>query len=119
MLTGGACYQVRPDHVQRAVYVISGEVQVAGQPQTFSEAEWIFLKPGADIVLQAPAFHSARLILMGGEPFAESRHIYWNFVSSSAERIEQAKADWRNGRFALVPREHEFVSLPKDEPLKR
>jgi hypothetical protein len=51
---------------------------------------------------------------MGGEPFSEPRHLYWNFVSSSAERIEQAKTDWRERRFPEVPGEEEFISLPAD-----
>jgi redox-sensitive bicupin YhaK (pirin superfamily) len=114
VLTSGTRYQVKPDHAQRAIYIISGEVEVVGQAQTFGEAELIVLKPGAEIVLQAPAFHSTRLMLMGGEPLPEPRHVYWNFVSSSVERIEQAKADWREGRFPTVPGEHEFIPLPKD-----
>jgi redox-sensitive bicupin YhaK (pirin superfamily) len=114
VLTSGARYQVRPDHVERAVYVISGEVEVPERGHPFGEAELIVLKPGAEIMLRAPAFHSARLMLMGGEPFPEPRHLYWNFVSSSVERIEQAKADWREGRFASVPYEHEFIPLPED-----
>ena len=55
-----------------AIYIISGEVEDVGQAQTFGEAELIVLKPGAEIVLRAP-FHSARLMLMGGEPFSEPR----------------------------------------------
>ena len=72
------------------------------------------LEPGAEIVLEAPDFHAARLMLIGGEPFSEPRHMYWNFVSSSAERIEQAKADWREGRFAPVPGEDELAPLAEE-----
>ncbi|WP_119272218.1 pirin family protein [Taklimakanibacter deserti] len=114
VLTSGARYQVRPDHVERAIYVVSGEVEVSGQARTFREADLIVIKPGAEIVLKAPAFHSTRLMLMGGEPFAEPRHVYWNFVSSSRERIEQAKADWRERRFPNVPGEQDFIPLPND-----
>jgi len=114
VLTSGARYQVRPEHVQRAIYITSGEVEVVGETRTFGEAELIILKPGAEVVLRAPAFHSTRLMLMGGEPFPEPRHIYWNFISSSVERIEQAKTDWREGRFPIVPGEHEFIPLPED-----
>jgi len=74
----------------------------------------ILLEPGAEIVLKAPAFHSTRLMLLGGEPFSEPRHVYWNFVSSSTERIEQAKTDWRERRFPEVPGEEEFTPLPED-----
>ena len=52
------------------------------------------------------------LKLLGGEPLPEKRHIFWNFVSSSLDRIEQAKEDWREQRFACVPEEHEFIPLP-------
>jgi len=114
VLTSGAQYQVKPEHLERAIYVVAGEVEIVGQSGTFGEAELILLEPGTEIVLRAPAFHSARLMLMGGEPFSEPRHIYWNFVSSSAERIEQAKADWRERRFPDVPGEHEFIPLPED-----
>ena len=71
-------------------------------------------KPGAEMVLRATA--PTRLMLVGGEPFAEPRHIYWNFVSSRPERIEQAKDDWRAQRFAHVPGEHEFIPLPDAPP---
>jgi redox-sensitive bicupin YhaK (pirin superfamily) len=112
VLTSGARYQVRPEHHERAIYVVAGEVEIVGRPGSFREAELILLGPGAEIVLKAPAFHSARLMLMGGEPLSEPRHVYWNFVSSSAERIEQAKTDWRERRFPGVPGEEEFASLP-------
>jgi len=114
VLTSGPRYQVKPEHVERAIYVAAGEVGIVGQDGTFHEAELIALAPGTETVLQAPAFHAARLMLIGGEPLSEPRHIYWNFVSSSAERIAQAKTDWREGRFPGVPGEHEFIPLPDD-----
>ncbi|RWH70330.1 MAG: pirin family protein [Mesorhizobium sp.] len=113
VLTSGARYQVKPGHRERAVYVVAGEVEIVGRPGSFREAELILLEPGAEIVLKAPAFHSTRLMLLGGEPFSEPRHVYWNFVSSSTERIEQAKTDWRERRFPEVPGE-EFTPLPED-----
>ena len=69
-------------------------------------------KPGAEIVLSARL--GAHLMLVGGEPFAEPRHVYWNFVSSSRERIKQAKDDWRLGRFPEIAGETEFIPLPPD-----
>jgi redox-sensitive bicupin YhaK (pirin superfamily) len=51
-------------------------------------------------------------MLIGGEPLDGPRHIWWNFVSSSKDRIEQAKADWKSGRFGQVPGETEFIPLP-------
>ncbi|MCF6110946.1 pirin family protein [Mesorhizobium muleiense] len=114
VLTSGAQYQVKPEHHERAVYVVAGEVEIVGRPGSFREAELILLEPGAEIVLKAPAFHSTRLMLLGGEPFSEPRHVYWNFVSSSTERIEQAKTDWRDRRFPEVPGEEDFTPLPED-----
>ncbi len=54
----------------------------------------------------------AKLMLLGGAPLDGARHVWWNFVSSSKERIEQAKADWKEGRFASVPGDKEFIPLP-------
>jgi redox-sensitive bicupin YhaK (pirin superfamily) len=119
VLASGARYQVKPEHHERAIYIVAGEVEITGRSGAFGEAELILLEPGAEVVVKAPAFHSARLMLMGGEPFSEPRHVYWNFVSSSVERIEQAKADWREGRFPEVPGEEEFVPLPEDTDPRR
>ncbi|BAB48445.1 pirin family protein [Mesorhizobium japonicum] len=114
LLTSGSRYQVRPGYHERAIYVVAGEVEIVGKHGTFSEAELLMLDPGVEVVLRAPAFHAARLLLIGGEPFAEPRHIYWNFVSSSAERIEQAEADWRERRFPGVPGEEVSAPLSAD-----
>ena len=104
--------QLPADHVERALFVVSGAVEVAGQTGTFGEAQLVVFKPGAEIVVRAP--QGAHVMLVGGEPFAEPRHIYWNFVSSSKERIEQAKADWRQGRFPEITGETEFIPLPPE-----
>jgi redox-sensitive bicupin YhaK (pirin superfamily) len=109
----GSRYQLRAGHVERAIYVVSGAIGAEGQTGMFATGELVVFKPGAEIVLTAE--RGARLMLIGGEPLPEARHIYWNFVSSSQDRIEQAKDDWRNRRFAGVPDEHEFIPLP-DEP---
>ena len=113
-LAAGARYRVPADHVERAIYVVSGDVGVAGQDGGFAAGELVVLKPGAEIVLTAAG--PARAMLIGGEPFPEPRHIEWNFVSSRPERIAQAKADWRDRRFATVPGEHEFIPLPEPAP---
>jgi redox-sensitive bicupin YhaK (pirin superfamily) len=112
----GARYQLRAEHVERAVYVVQGSVEVTGQTGTFRQGELIVFKPGAEIVLRSEG--GARLMLLGGEPFPEQRHIYWNFVSSRAERIEQAKQDWRDQRFPGVVGEHEFIPLPPERPVR-
>ena len=84
--------------------------------QHLSKDQLIVFKPGAEIVLKASG--AARLMIMGGEPLPEQRHIFWNFVSSSKERIEQASRDWRERRFPGVPGETEFIPLP-DTPVFR
>ncbi len=113
VLAPGARYQLKAEHIERAVYVIEGHVAVEGQAGGFDPHELVVLKPGAEIVLRADG-GPARLMLAGGEPFPEGRQIFWNFVSSDPERIEQAKRDWREQRFAPVPDEQEFIPLPED-----
>lgn len=110
-LQDGARYQLKAEHVERAIYVVGGEVEVIGQSGGFATNELIIFKPGAEIILRAKG--PARLMLLGGEPLPEQRHIFWNFVSSSTDRLEQAKADWKAQRFAPVPSEHEFIPLPE------
>jgi redox-sensitive bicupin YhaK (pirin superfamily) len=111
VLEPGARYALKAEHVERAAYVITGEVGVEGQTGSFTPMELVVFKPGAEIVLRA-VNGPARLMLVGGEPLAEPRNIYWNFVSSSKDRIEQAKDDWQQGRFDAVPGETEFIPLP-------
>ena len=112
-LAANARYRATAEHVERAFYVIEGTVGVEGQTGTFAPHELAVLKPDAEIVLYAEG-GPARLMLVGGEPFPEGRKIFWNFVSSDAERIEQAKRDWREQRFAPVPDEHDFIPLPEE-----
>ncbi len=112
VLADGARYQLRAEHVERAIYVVSGDIEVVGQTGGFAAGELVIFKPGAEIVLRAKG--GARLMLIGGEPLPEARNIYWNFVSSSADRIEQAKQDWREQRFARVPDEPDFIPLPEE-----
>jgi redox-sensitive bicupin YhaK (pirin superfamily) len=111
-LAAGARYRLPADQIERAFYLIDGAVTVDGA--RFGPSELVILKPHAEIVVVADA--PTRLVLVGGEPFPEPRLIYWNFVSSRADRIEQAKADWQEGRFDAVPDEHEFIPLPADPP---
>ncbi|WP_298401088.1 pirin family protein [Sphingobium sp.] len=109
-LLDGARYQLKAEHIERAIYVVAGAIEVVGQTGGFATGELVVFKPGAEIILRAKG--GARLMLLGGEPLPEKRNIYWNFVSSSADRIEQAKADWQAQRFAKVPDESEFIPLP-------
>ena len=110
VLAPGAVLPLDPDYDERAVYVVSGEIDIAGT--TFEAGRLLVFKPGDRISILALA--QSRLMLVGGEPMDGPRHIWWNFVSSSKERIEAAKADWRAKRFALVPGdEKEFIPLPE------
>ncbi len=94
---------------ERAVYVVEGDL--TGLSETAGPGRMLVFAPGASAVLRTE--RGARVALLGGEPVGE-RHVYWNFVSSSLERIEQAKRDWREGRFATVPGDaQEFIPLPE------
>jgi len=94
---------------ERAVMLVGGEVQVGDTPLGLYELT--VLAPGAVLTLGSAA--GGRVMLLGGEAFATKRHVWWNFVSSSRERIEQAKADWTGGRFPKVPGdEAEWIPIP-------
>lgn len=107
-LAPGARLPISARHDERAVFVAEGRVEIAGQ--AFDAGPLLVLKPGEPVTVTA--LSDARVVLLGGEPMDGPRHIWWNFVSSSKERIEQAKADWLAGRFAVVPGETELVPLP-------
>ena len=107
-LAPGAKLPLPAEHEERAVYVVAGAVEVAGD--RFAAGKLLVFRPGDAITLVAA--EPARLLLLGGEPMDGPRHIWWNFVSSRADRIEQAKADWKAGRFSAVPGESEFIPLP-------
>lgn len=115
-LDGGARLPLPVDHEERAVYIVEGSIEVKGDGGTFDAGQLVVCKPGAEITVSAPDSSSARIMLLGGEPLDGKRHIWWNFVSSSPERIEQAKEDWRSGSFAPVPDETEFIHLPDTGP---
>ncbi len=107
-LAAGAAMPLPADHAERAAYVLSGEVEIGGivhGPQRL-----LVFRPGDSVTIRATA--PSRLLLLGGEPMDGPRHIWWNFVSSSQERIEAAKADWRAGRFDAVPGDAEHIPLP-------
>jgi redox-sensitive bicupin YhaK (pirin superfamily) len=117
VLDDGARYRPAVEHIERALYIVAGAMTVVGQTGRFVAGELVVLKPGAEVIVAAEG--PTRLMLVGGEPFPEQRHIFWNFVSSREDRIEQAKEDWRARRFAGVPDEDEFIPLPGDpEPVR-
>ncbi len=115
-LSDGARLRIEAEHVERAVYVVSGEIEIAGQTGGFGKDRLVVFKPGAEIVLRAVG--ATRLMLPGGELLPEKRYIYWNFVSSRKERIEQAAQDWRDRQFPGVPGETEFIPLPASPPFR-
>ena len=94
---------------ERAIFSAQGAIEIDGV--LYPESELLVLAPGRDVRVVAP--HGARVLLFGGEPLDGPRHLWWNFVSSSKERIEQAKIDWLGGRFAQVPGDDEFIPLPE------
>jgi redox-sensitive bicupin YhaK (pirin superfamily) len=110
VLAAGARLPVPVEHEERGVYVAEGAVEIAGQ--RFEAGRLIVFRAGDPVTLSAPG--AARVMLLGGEPMDGPRHIWWNFVSSSRDKIEAAKEDWKQGRFALVPGDtQEFTPLPE------
>ncbi|MEQ1716690.1 MAG: pirin family protein [Hyphomicrobium sp.] len=111
VLAPGAVLPLDPTHEERAVYLASGRIDIAGQ--SFEAGQLLVFRPGDRISILAES--NARLMLLGGDPMDGARHIWWNFVSSSKERIAQAKEEWRSGRFDIVPGdEADFIPLPGD-----
>ena len=108
-LSKGATWQLPADYPERALYVASGEIAVAGG----GHAQGRLLIFPARYRAEVTAMSDARLMVLGGEPMDGPRHIWWNFVSSSKDRIEQAKVDWKLGRFTGVPGETAFIPLPE------
>ncbi|MCB1381028.1 MAG: pirin family protein [Alphaproteobacteria bacterium] len=108
-LQAGHAVPLPADHEERGVYVAEGEIEIADQ--VFGEGQLLVFRPGDAIAMRAR--NAARMMLLGGEPMDGPRHIWWNFVSSSKDKIEAAKDDWKRGRFAIVPcDEKDFIPLP-------
>jgi hypothetical protein len=96
-------------HAERAAYIVEGSVEFAGARH--EAGRLLVFRSKAPVILAAR--EPTRLMLLGGESLDGPRHIWWNYVSSSQERIEQAKADWKAGRFAKVQGDDEFIPLPE------
>lgn len=107
-MAAGARLVLPAEHEERAVFLVEGALEIAGD--TFEAGRLLVFRAGDDITLRARA--PVRLMLLGGAPMDSARVIWWNFVASSSERIEQAKADWTAGRFPPVPGDDEFIPLP-------
>ena len=105
--TGALPLEISAD--ERAVMLVGGEASVDGQPLGLYQLA--ILEPGRNMTLSSE--RGGRVMLLGGEAFATRRHVWWNFVSSSKDRIAQARDDWNNRRFPLVPGdEEEFIPIP-------
>jgi len=109
-LPAGGELRLPAEHAERALYVVEGEVACGSE--RFAALRMVVFPPGGDAVLRAE--RSTRLVLLGGAPLDGPRHVWWNLVSSSRERIERAKRDWQDGRFPKVPSDDkEFIPLPE------
>lgn len=109
-LKAGQTLPLDADHEERAVYVVNGVIDIAGD--RFEAGRLLVFKPGDRITVTAAS--DAHFVVLGGAPMDGPRHIWWNFVSSSKDRIEQAKADWKAGHFDKVPGDEiEFIPLPE------
>lgn len=108
-LAPGASVKIPADAEERAIYTLEGEVSISGD--RFPAERLLVFKPGDEIIVSSET--GAHFMLFGGASLGSPRYIWWNFVSSSKERIEQAKQEWKTGRFDIVPGdEEEFIPLP-------
>jgi redox-sensitive bicupin YhaK (pirin superfamily) len=109
-LRAGATLPIDPGYEERALYVMEGTIEIAGD--SFEPGRLLVLRTGDAV--QVTARRDARFVILGGAAMDGPRHIWWNFVSSRKERIEQAKAEWKAGHFGKVPGDEiEFIPLPE------
>jgi redox-sensitive bicupin YhaK (pirin superfamily) len=110
-LQANARFGLPAEHAERGIYVVKGSIEFSGR--TYTAGQMLVFTQGVDPTLVAK--EKSTLMMLGGEPLGE-RFIWWNFVSSRKERIDQAKADWKAGRILLPPNDNlEFVPLPEDK----
>ena len=109
---GGALHYPA-EHEERALLIIEGELHIGKDDmETHGPGAMLALEPGEDVTLYADA--PARVMLLGGAALDGPRHIWWNFVSSSKDRIERAKQEWKDGTFGTIPGDDkEFIPLPE------
>jgi redox-sensitive bicupin YhaK (pirin superfamily) len=111
VLQQGAKFGLPKEHSERGFYIVKGSIEMSGI--TYNAGKMLVFTKGVDPVIIAK--EETTLMLLGGEPLGE-RFIWWNFVSSRKERIEQAKEDWQQGRIVLPPNDNqEFIPLPEDK----
>ncbi|GAB5508761.1 MAG: pirin family protein [Hyphomicrobiales bacterium] len=110
VMAAGSSMPLDATYEERALYTVSGTIDIAGD--AFEPGQLLVFKAGDAITIKAGT--DARFMILGGAPMDSKRYIWWNFVSSSRERIEQAKADWKERRFDTVPGDEvEFIPLPE------
>jgi hypothetical protein len=108
-IEAGATIPLDPDYEERAIYIVGGEIEIAGD--RFTAPRLLVFRPGDRIAVRAVT--ACRIAILGGAALEGPRHIWWNFVSSRKDRIEQAKEDWKAARFDTVPGDEvEFIPLP-------
>ena len=111
VLDKGAKFGLPKEHSERGFYIVKGSIEISGI--RYDPGQMLVFNKGVDPLILAK--ENTTLMLLGGEPLGE-RFIWWNFVSSRQERIEQAKEDWKQGRIILPPNDnHEFIPLPDDK----
>jgi len=111
LLEANTKFGLPKEHSERGVYIAKGSIEVNGQ--TYHPGQMLVFTKGVDPMITAK--ERSTLMLLGGEPLGE-RFIWWNFVSSRLERIEQAKEDWKQGKIILPPNDNkEFIPLPEDK----
>lgn len=108
-LDAGSSIEIQASADERALILATGAASIDGVP--LEAYALTLLSPGKPMVLRAGS--ASRVMLLGGEAFATPRHVWWNFVSSSRDRINQAKDDWRSGRFPAIADDPEFIPLPQ------
>jgi redox-sensitive bicupin YhaK (pirin superfamily) len=110
LLEAGARLPIDDEHEERAIYVVEGAIHVDGR--TFRPGTLVVLRPGTSVIVEAD--EPSRTMLVGGAKLSGPRHVWWNFVSSSNDRIERAKDDWREQRFPKIPGDDvELMPLPE------
>lgn len=109
-LKTGSTVPLDATHEERAIYIVDGELDIAGD--TFAAGQLLVFKPGDTVTIGAA--RDSHFVIAGGAPMDGPRHIWWNFVSSRKDRIEEAKANWKAGHFQKVPGDEiEFIPLPE------
>ncbi|WP_454914856.1 pirin family protein [Xanthobacter sediminis] len=112
-LAPGAVLPIDAEHEERALFILDGEAEVDGT--RFPAGQMLVIRNGLATSVRAAT--AARVLLLGGAALEGPRYIWWNFVSSRLERIEDAREAWRQGRFDLIPFDHdEFIPAPEDGP---